>query len=131
MFSAASLGTMQGMTVPSQFPDKDPLADQALNMLHVQQTADLLATCLKKFQAFNRGIVLQIQPAGIRDSMALFLQLEEAVATRGSLTPEQILDLRASAAHLNVQGQSFRGTIPVESGADGLHCCTCAQPNVQ
>ncbi len=38
--------------------------------------------------------------------MALFLQLEEAVATRGSLTPEQILELRASAAHLNVQGNA-------------------------
>ena len=48
---------------------------------------------------------MQVGPAGVRDSMALFLQLEGAVASRGSLTPEQILDLRASAAHLNVSGE--------------------------
>lgn len=50
-------------------------------------------------------MAVQAHPAGIRDSMALFLQLEEAVASRASLTPEQILDLRASAAHLNVSGE--------------------------
>ena len=48
---------------------------------------------------------MQVQPGGMRDSMALFLQLEDAVASRGSLTPQQILELRASAAHLNVSGE--------------------------
>lgn len=53
----------------------------------------------------NQMLAVQAHPAGIRDSMALFLQLEEAVASRVSLTPEQILDLRASAAHLNISGE--------------------------
>ncbi|KAK9825009.1 hypothetical protein WJX74_000447 [Apatococcus lobatus] len=56
------------------------------------------------FRPMNMSLEPQVQPAGIRDSMALFLQLEEAVTSTGSLTPEQILDLRASAAHLNVSG---------------------------